>query len=46
MTLKPVGEKGESGEVEIEISAKKQWVSIGFNAEKMKMVKNATCSNK
>ncbi|KAJ7370789.1 DOMON domain-containing protein frrs1L [Desmophyllum pertusum] len=37
VTLKPVGEKGESGEVEIEISAKKQWVAIGFNKEKMKM---------
>ncbi|KAJ7370790.1 DOMON domain-containing protein frrs1L [Desmophyllum pertusum] len=40
VTLRPVGEKGESGEVEIEISAKNQWVSIGFNKEKMKMVKN------
>ena len=37
--MKPMGDQGESGEVEFELSAKKQWVAIGFNNEKNKMVR-------
>ncbi|XP_027049152.1 uncharacterized protein LOC113676667 [Pocillopora damicornis] len=37
VTMKPTGDQGESGEVEFELSAKKQWVAIGFNNEKDKM---------
>ncbi|KAL9950259.1 hypothetical protein ACROYT_G042734 [Oculina patagonica] len=37
VTIKPVGDKGESGEVEYELSTKKQWAAIGFNKEKNKM---------
>ncbi|XP_058951957.2 ferric-chelate reductase 1-like [Pocillopora verrucosa] len=37
VTMKPTGDQGESGEVEFELSAKKQWVAIGFNNEKNKM---------
>ncbi|PFX26311.1 putative ferric-chelate reductase 1 [Stylophora pistillata] len=37
VTIKPVGDKGESGQVEFELSAKKKWVAIGFNNEKNKM---------
>ena len=39
VTMKPTGDQGESGEVEFELSAKKQWVAIGFNNEKNKMVR-------
>ena len=38
--MKPVGgEDSDDGEVEFELSAVGQWVSIGFNNEKNKMVR-------
>ena len=40
MTIKPVGdEDSDDGEVEFELSTTDQWVSIGFNNEKNKMVR-------
>ena len=37
MTIKPFGD--EDGEVEFELSTTDQWVAIGFNNEKNKMVR-------
>jgi len=38
VTMKPVGdEDSDDGKVEFELSAKGQWVAIGFNSEKNKM---------
>ena len=45
VTMKPVRDQCESGEVEFELSAKKQWVAIGFNNEKNKMVRKNKCSH-
>ncbi len=45
VTIRPVGEKGESGEVEFELSTKKQWAAIGFNKEKNEMVRTFTFNN-
>ena len=43
VTMKPVGdEDSDDGEVEFELSAKGQWVAIGFNSEKNKMVRHCT----
>ena len=40
VTIKPVGdEDSDDGEVEFELSTTDQWVSIGFNNEKNKMVR-------
>jgi len=40
VTIKSLGgEEGDSGEVEFELSAVGQWVSIGFNNEKNEMVR-------
>ena len=44
VTIKPVGgEDSDDGVVEFELSARGQWVSIGFNSEKNKMVRQWTC---
>jgi len=43
VTIKPVeDEDSDDGVVEFELSAKGQWVAIGFNSEKNKMVRHCT----